>query len=76
MVVEFKAEVTKLKAKLKKAEDAFEEHMNKAAAEFERKVFPKLKQAVVSKGKKKQSQAKKPVSKTAKTKRSRSSKKR
>ncbi len=44
---------------MQKAEDAFEKHMDKAVTEFEKKIFPKLKQAVVIKAKKKPSKAKK-----------------
>ena len=59
---------------VEKAEDAFKKYMDKAAAEFEKQTLPKLKKAVISKGKKPKSKAKKPVSKTVKTKRSHSSK--
>jgi len=44
---------------MQKAEDAFEKHMDKAVLEFEKKIFPKLKQAVVIKAKKKPRKAKK-----------------
>jgi hypothetical protein len=44
---------------MQKAEDIFKKHMDKAASEFKQKIFPKLKKAVASKGKKSKSKAKK-----------------
>jgi hypothetical protein len=51
---------------MQRAEDAFEKHMDKAVLEFEKKIFPKLKQAIVIKAKKKPAKAKKIARKSSK----------